>query len=168
VFQIQTHDKNNGSSRNSKLKHLLVYSFILYLGLVIYVTLFAWNYGASLGPVGPGGRNYNLIPLRSIYRIAVFSPTLFDPIKILIGNIVLFIPFGFLAPIAIKKLRNSLFKTTLLAMFLSIIIELSQFLFTYRVSNIDDVILNTLGAFIGAILIKIIFFIKSKIYVFNI
>lgn len=173
MFQIQHHDKDhldddNGSSRQSKLKLLLVFSFIFYLGLVIYVTLFAWNYGASLGPVGPGGRNYNIVPLRSIYRIAVFSPTLFDPIKILIGNIVLFIPFGFLAPIAMKRLRKSILRTTLLAMLLSILIELSQFLFTYRVSNIDDVILNTLGAFIGAILIKIIFFMKSKIYVFNI
>lgn len=150
------------------MKQLLVFSFIFYLILVIYVTLLAWNYGASLGPVGPGGRNYNLIPLRSIYRIAVFSPTIIDPLKILVGNIILFIPFGFLAPIVMKRLRKSLLRTTLLAMLLSTMIESSQFLFTYRVSNIDDVILNTLGAFIGAALIKLIFFMKSKIYFFNI
>nr|MBA5586997.1 VanZ family protein [Anaerobacillus isosaccharinicus]QOY38675.1 VanZ family protein [Anaerobacillus isosaccharinicus] len=135
--------------------------------LVIYVTLFAWNYGASLGPAGPGGRNYNFIPFRSIYRIAVYSPTIVDPIKILIGNIILFIPFGFLAPIAIKKLRKSVLITTGLGMLLSIAIESSQFLFTYRVSNIDDVILNTLGAFIGAVMIKICFFVKSKIIYFK-
>lgn len=173
MFQIQLHykdhlDHGNRSSQKVKMKQLLVFSFIVYLVLVIYVTLFAWNYGASLGPVGPGGRNYNLVPLRSIYRIAVFSPTIIDPIKILIGNIVLFIPFGFLAPIALKKIRKSLLRTTLLAMSLSIMIELSQFLFTYRVSNIDDIILNTLGAFIGAVVIKLSFLMKSKIYVFNI
>ncbi|WP_396126169.1 VanZ family protein [Anaerobacillus sp. CMMVII] len=140
----------------------------IYLLAVIYVTLFAWNYGASLGPAGPGGRNYNFIPFRSIYRIAVFSPKIIDPIKILIGNIILFMPFGFLVPIAIKKLRKSIFATTMLGMLFSILIESSQFLFTYRVSNIDDVILNTLGAFLGAVIIKIGFFIKSKLFYFRI
>nr|WP_261178018.1 VanZ family protein [Anaerobacillus sp. CMMVII] len=130
--------------------------------------MFAWNYGASLGPAGPGGRNYNFIPFRSIYRIAVFSPKIIDPIKILIGNIILFMPFGFLVPIAIKKLRKSIFATTMLGMLFSILIESSQFLFTYRVSNIDDVILNTLGAFLGAVIIKIGFFIKSKLFYFRI
>ncbi|MCT8137911.1 VanZ family protein [Anaerobacillus sp. CMMVII] len=148
-------------------KYLLICLFI-YLLAVIYVTLFAWNYGASLGPAGPGGRNYNFIPFRSIYRIAVFSPKIIDPIKILIGNIILFMPFGFLVPIAIKKLRKSIFATTMLGMLFSILIESSQFLFTYRVSNIDDVILNTLGAFLGAVIIKIGFFIKSKLFYFRI
>lgn len=171
MFQIQPQYKDqlyndNRSSHKLRLKTVSVFSFFLYLGLVIYVTLFAWNYGASFGPVGPGGRNYNLIPFRSIYRIAVFSPSIIDPIRILVGNIILFIPFGFLAPIVIKKLRKSLLTITILGMFLSMTIEMSQFLFTHRVSNIDDVILNTLGAFIGAISIMLCFFIKSKLYIF--
>lgn len=159
-------DNDNRSSKKISLKSVLVFSFFLYLGLLIYVTLFAWNYGASFGPVGPGGRNYNLIPLRSIYRIAVFSPSIIDPLRILVGNIILFIPFGFLAPIVIKRLRKSLLTITFLGMFLSVSIEMSQFLFTHRVSNIDDVILNTLGAFIGAIGIKLSFFIKSRFHYF--
>nr|WP_274598858.1 VanZ family protein [Anaerobacillus isosaccharinicus] len=160
-------NKSVQKRKQNKIKNLLLIGFLVYLMLVIYVTLFAWNYGASLGPAGPGGRNYNFIPFRSIYRIAVYSPTIVDPIKILIGNIILFIPFGFLAPIAIKKLRKSVLITTGLGMLLSIAIESSQFLFTYRVSNIDDVILNTLGAFIGAVMIKICFFVKSKIIYFK-
>lgn len=172
MFQIQTQSKKQYTNpsitwQKKKLKTLLQICLFVYLALVLYVTLLAWNYGASLGPVGPGGRNYNFIPFRSIYRIAVFSPTIKDPIKILIGNIVLFIPFGFLLPIAIKKLRKSIVSTTFLGMLFSIIIETSQFLFTYRVSNIDDIILNTLGAFIGAVIIKLAFFIKSKIIYFE-
>ncbi|WP_241657848.1 VanZ family protein [Anaerobacillus alkaliphilus] len=172
MFQIHPQKKDQltkrtKSRRQIKLKTLLLISFFVYLTLVIYVTLFAWNYGASLGPVGPGGRNYNFIPFRSIYRIAVYSPTIIDPLKILVGNVILFMPFGFLAPIALKKLRKSIFSTTVLAMFFSIAIESSQFLFTYRVSNIDDVILNTLGAFIGAILVKLCFWINSKIIYFQ-
>ena len=154
-------------TRKRKYKKILLFLFFAYLLALIYVTLFAWNYGASLGPVGPGGRNYNLIPFRSIYRIAVYSPTIVDPIKILIGNIVLFIPFGFLAPIAVRFLRKSIIVTTILGMLISVAIETSQFLFTYRVANIDDVILNTFGALIGVILVKICFFVNSKIYFFE-
>ncbi|WP_322788165.1 VanZ family protein [Anaerobacillus alkalidiazotrophicus] len=170
-MDIQPQNKNNHFNQHStkpiqkKMKSVLIICFFLYLTLVIYLTLFAWNYGASLGPVGPGGRNYNIIPFRSIYRIAVFSPTIMDPLKILVGNIVLFLPFGFLAPIVMKRLRKSIIATTMMGMFLSLFIETSQFLFTYRVSNIDDVILNTLGAFIGAILIKLCFWVKARILI---
>jgi glycopeptide antibiotics resistance protein len=133
-----------------------------YLLALFYVTLFAWNYGASLGPVGPGGRNYNLIPFRSIYRIAVFSPTISDPIRILIGNIVLFIPLGFLLPSIWKKLRR-MSLVVMIGFFLSLFIEASQFLFTHRVSNIDDVILNTLGASVGYMGFSIVFWLKKRI-----
>lgn len=173
MFQIQPQPEFHFVKRPSKpkkrmiLKDGLILCLFVYLLAVIYVTLFMWNYGASLGPVGPGGRNYNFIPFRSIYRIAVYSPTIVAPIKILVGNIILFIPFGFLVPIAFKSLRTKVMGTTFLGMLFSILIESSQYLFTYRVSNIDDVILNTLGAFIGAVMIRICFFIKSKIWYFK-
>ncbi len=172
MFKIQPQFQNSfrkqlNSLRNIKLKAILLICLCVYLLAVIYITLFAWNYGASLGPVGPGGRNYNMIPFRSIYRIAIFSPTIVDPIIILIGDIILFLPFGFLLPIAIRKLRTSVQATTILGMLFSLAIETSQFVFTFRVSNIDDVMLNTLGAFIGALLIKLCFFLKTKIIYFQ-
>ncbi|UOE96461.1 VanZ family protein [Alkalihalobacillus sp. LMS39] len=139
--------------------------FFIYLLAVIYVTLFAWNYGASLGPEGPGGRNYNLTPFRSIYRISVFSKDIMDPIRILIGNIVLFIPFGFLLPLAFTFFRTSVMKVTILAMFTSITIEICQFLFTHRVANVDDVILNTFGAWIGAVVVFVLLFIQRRVIV---
>lgn len=141
-------------------------SFIVYLIVLFYVTLLAWNYGASFGPVGPGGRNYNLIPFRSIYRIGIFSKDIMDPIKILIGNIILFIPFGFLPKLILKK-KLSVLTITLFGMCLSTLIETCQFLFTYRVSNVDDVILNTLGTFIGALIVAVYFQLKKVIYYFH-
>lgn len=136
--------------------------FIAYLTALFYVTLLAWNYGASLGPVGPGGRNYNIIPFRSIYRIAVFSPTINDPIRILIGNIVLFVPLGFLIPSIWIKLRRIGYAIAI-GFCVSLLIEGSQFLFTYRVANVDDVILNTLGAITGYILFSILSSLKKRI-----
>ena len=139
--------------------------FIIYLIVLFYITLFAWNYGASLGPVGPGGRNYNLTPFLSIFRIAVYSPDYTDPVRILVGNIVLFLPFGFLFPLFINRARQNSKQVKIItvvfsALLLSAFIEVNQFLFTYRVANIDDVILNTTGAFLGVITYRILRWIK--------
>ncbi|MCE7791218.1 VanZ family protein [Salipaludibacillus sp. CUR1] len=138
---------------------LIAAVFIIYLAGVFYVTLFAWNYGSSYGPVGPGGRNYNLEPFLSIYRIAVYSPDMTGPLRILAGNVLLFVPFGILFPYLAKRILGTHsilvgLLTVLTAMLLSVTIEILQFIFTYRVANIDDVILNTLGGLAGYIIYR--------------
>ncbi|UCZ55322.1 VanZ family protein [Bacillus shivajii] len=132
----------------------------IYIILLFYITLFAWNYGASLGAVGPGGRNYNLTPFFSIYRIYTYSPDMMVPLRILGGNVLLFIPFGLLFPLFLESIRKrkktvSFFLVVITGMLLSTFIEINQFLFTYRVANVDDIILNTLGTFIGAVMYKV-------------
>ncbi|MGJ9381593.1 VanZ family protein [Salipaludibacillus sp. CF4.18] len=155
-------------NKNRPPTFLILITFLSYMGILFYVTFFAWNYGSSFGPAGPGGRNYNLDPFLSIYRIAVFSDNLGAPFRILVGNVLLFIPFGFLFPFVIHRMKKSkqatsFFLTIFLAMLLSIFIEISQFLFTFRVANIDDVILNTLGGIIGAICYRIGVIIKLNL-----
>lgn len=153
-FILPERDVSTENKKRTSAFPLWSWLFVIYMVMLFYVTLFAWNYGASLGPVGPGGRNYNLTPFLSIYRIAVFSPDLAAPVRILAGNVILFMPFGFLFPLFVKQLRRrkkevSIFTVIFTAMLLSVSIEIAQFVFTYRVSNIDDVILNTFGALIG-------------------
>ncbi|MFB4164184.1 VanZ family protein [Alteribacillus sp. JSM 102045] len=131
-------------------KKIVWFLLIVYLGILIYVTLFAWNYGSSYGPVGPGGRNYNLVPFRSIFRIAYYSPNIDNPVRILGGNVIMFLPFGVLMAFLFKKKRTALWLIPLLAIVLSTFIEINQFIFTHRVANVDDVILNTAGGLIGA------------------
>ncbi|SDN31416.1 VanZ family protein [Alkalicoccus daliensis] len=149
--------KNSFQWKGSRLEAVsLLLLFIAYLASLSYVVFFAWNYGSSFGPVGPGGRNYNLEPFLSIYNISQYSTSLENPIRILGGNIVLFIPFGFLFPLILERFRKNKKKTKMLvlifaAALLSAFIEINQYIFTYRVANVDDVILNTSGAFIGYI-----------------
>ncbi len=65
----------------------------------------------------------------------------------IIGNIVLLAPLGFFLPLLWKKFRKA--KKTILAGFLiSLLIESSQ-LFLCRGTDVDDLILNTLGAALG-------------------
>nr|MCR5762166.1 VanZ family protein [Treponema sp.] len=76
----------------------------------------------------------------------------------IIGNITMFIPVGLVWPLCFKQL-NSVIKTTLAGALFSLVIELTQIMSYERCSDIDDIILNTTGVFIGSI----IFFAIKKI-----
>lgn len=90
----------------------------------------------------------NLIPFIDILN----SPV--DYIKNTILNIILFIPLGFLLPIVWKEYR-SLKSTILMGAGLSIGIEILQ-IFTFRFTDIDDLITNTIGTVLGWCIAKII------------
>lgn len=71
------------------------------------------------------------------------------------GNVLVFVPYGFLMPIIWKSLRA---KTVLFGFLLSLFIEFSQ-LFIDRQTDVYDLILNTFGVLLG----YIIFLIARKI-----
>ena len=74
-------------------------------------------------------------------------------------NVVMLIPFGSFLPIYFTKFRK-LFPTVIAGMVMSLVIEILQ-LFTFRATDVDDLIMNTvgtlLGYFVGA-------FIAHKVY----
>lgn len=81
--------------------------------------------------------NLNLIPILG----------LIDDWKNSILNILLFVPLGIMLPILWSKFRAP--KSTLLFGFgMSLTIELLQIL-TYRATDVNDLITNTLGTFLG-------------------
>lgn len=83
----------------------------------------------------------NLIPLIDIIN----SPP--EYIKNTILNIILFVPMGFLVPTIWKNYR--FIKTMFfMGLALSVIIEILQ-IFTFRLTDIDDLITNTAGTIIG-------------------
>ena len=69
----------------------------------------------------------------------------------IIGNIAMFIPVGIVWPFCFKKL-NTIGKTVLAGGGLSLCIEITQLPFYSRCSDIDDLIMNTTGVLIGAII----------------
>ncbi len=67
----------------------------------------------------------------------------------LLGNVVLFIPFGVLVPALVPKLRRG-WRVILAGAAVSVLIELWQLTMPQaRHSDINDVITNTLGAALG-------------------
>lgn len=69
-----------------------------------------------------------------------------------IMNLVVFIPIGLLLCIAFKQM--TWWKVLLIGCGISVIIEAHQFVFMRGFSEVDDVIHNTLGCFLGYILVK--------------
>ncbi len=72
-----------------------------------------------------------------------------------IGNTAMFIPSGIVLPIIYKKL-NSFLKVIGVGALISLCIEILQLLFFERASDIDDLLLNTLGAGIGYLIYTLV------------
>lgn len=94
-----------------------------------------------------GGSNFNLIPLQTI---SMYIDDLSFGIALvnIVGNIIPFIPMGFLIPMAFHSQRKMI--RTMFSCFLLIItIECIQF-FAYLGSfDVDDVLLNMISCFLG-------------------
>lgn len=62
-------------------------------------------------------------------------------------NIIMFMPLGFLLPLIWKNFRNAK-KVVLMGFLMSLAIEICQ-LFNIRTTDIDDLMMNTLGTLVG-------------------
>ena len=149
---------------NKAMKVNLWIFFVLYCGLLITLTLFDPMWGRNGLSIFNWSQadfskyyNYyvessvNLIPFKTIigYTKDIFT-SLLDTSNIfanLLGNLVCMMPFAFFIPMLFKKINNTKkFLLTILCITLGI--ELIQFITFSGSCDIDDVILNTLGAFI--------------------
>lgn len=145
---------NKKSSGKIKWQHYLFgYFLILYLvislkDIVGFPTLSDLERKVMLG--GPiFDPVLNFIPLSSGIEIST------------ILNIIFFMPFGFLLPTLWNKFRKFI-PTVFVGFIFSLIIEVGQ-LFTIRATDVDDLIMNTLGTILGFILFKILSIIFKKL-----
>jgi len=86
----------------------------------------------------------NLLPFVYLFDYPVFKEALLN----LIGNTAMFIPIGIIWPVVYKKLDTS-WKVIAAGSGFSLCIEILQLPFYDRVSDIDDLVLNSLGYVIG-------------------
>ncbi|PEJ58346.1 VanZ family protein [Bacillus sp. AFS002410] len=105
----------------------------------------------------------NLIPFKTIIFYLFLADINLDiRINNLAGNIIGFMPFGFILPLILKKYFNfkSILKTTFI---LSLTYEILQLLFALGSFDVDDLILNTLGGILGYFVLRLIKFIYDLI-----
>ena len=91
-------------------------------------------------------RQYGLDAMALHANLSPFSDKSIDIVAYLL-NVVLFLPLGFLLPLLWPK-QDRFWKILLTGVAFSLLIELSQLL-NIRNSDIDDLLLNMLGAVIG-------------------
>lgn len=145
---LKNRNDSEKSSLFNELKFLLVYFCLL---IIIRIVYFPWHHvNGHIGPLVFNSKKIipmrlNLIPF--IHLFDIYSGSVMN----IIGNIVMFIPVGIIWPMCFKNI-NKMWKTILAGFGLSLFIELSQFLFYERCSDVDDLLLNTFGVVIGAII----------------
>lgn len=129
-------------------KELLMFTFIIYILCLFQIVTFQDDVSWSTN---------NFIPFREILRYNMGS-RLF--IKNVIGNMFLFLPYGLFTSLYLKNEKPYL--TLFLTLLTSCAIETVQ-LVIGRVFDIDDIILNVLGGFLGYLIYYVIKRIWNKL-----
>lgn len=127
---------------------LIALQLILFKGMSfgkkVVIIIFTLYLAGVFSAVGiPSADFIRFRPVFNFIPIINMSGDLTEPIL----NIILFMPLGFMLPVIWYKYRNA--GRTLIAGFsLSLLIELIQ-IFTNRATDINDLITNTAGTFLG-------------------
>lgn len=130
-----------------------LYKEIIKLGFVIYIIgLF---YVVTFQDVSWSTSNFILF--KEILRYELFSSMFF---KNVIGNMIMFIPYGFFVSYFLKIDKKRI--VILLSLIASCTIEITQ-LIIGRVFDVDDILLNVIGGLLGCLIYKIVERIKNKL-----
>lgn len=134
--------------RKKQIPVLKQLSWVCFVGVIFVILVATGMLDLVLGgpyTFNPPYHFLNLIPFGWIRE--TWAMGFLAMISQVIGNILMFVPFGFLLPLVFNACR-SFYKTGLVVISFSFSIELVQY-FIGRSADIDDLILNTLGGMIG-------------------
>lgn len=146
----------------------VVLSFVLYVSMVVEITLFPVPISlAEIAQVRSDASLYvspdlNLVPLHSIASslAGAESQGLRVFFRNWLGNLLLLMPLGFMAPLIWTRFRSAS-QAALLCLAASLCIEMLQYMGSFLVFNIrwksvdvDDVIVNVAGGMLGFVLSK--------------
>ena len=134
-------------------RKLVLYEELFKLFFIIYVLCLFQV--VTYRDISLAGVNY--IPFKEIFRYSLGSSLFYRNV---FGNMILFLPFGLSLGLFFKtdKFRYVI----ILSLITSISIELTQ-LVIGRVFDIDDVILNVLGAIIGFVIYRFFYQLQDKV-----
>lgn len=120
--------------------------FIIYILCLFHIVTYQdVNYGTN-----------NFIPFKEMFRYDIGSYKFY---KNIIGNIVLFLPYGFFVSNYLDS--KKIFRPIVLGIIVSFTIEAVQY-YIGRVFDIDDIILNVIGAMLGYLVYRLFDFLKTK------
>lgn len=127
--------------------------FVLYLVVLAYLLFFSENYGRT---DTEREYRYNLVLFREIKRYLVYYEQLGigNVILNLLGNIVAFMPYGFLLPMIKKTCKNG-WRIFFWSLGFSFGVEVTQLVTKTGAFDVDDLMLNTIGGLLGFVVYRI-------------
>lgn len=142
-----------------KLKTLINCTFLIYILGVLCLTFIVRE---TMVLRTPENRGVVLTPLREFEAMLVQPNHKFWFMQIFL-NVMLFVPFGALLPCVAKPFRNPV--ATVFAGFLfSSFIETMQYITGRGLTEVDDVITNTMGAAVGCVIFAAVMFLYRQRY----
>lgn len=135
--------------------------FILYLCLLAYFMFFSESFGRT---DTSRGYQYNLVPLKEITRYFQHYGTIGHLLFMINiwGNVAAFLPFGFFLPI-ISRRSKKWYNTCMLGFGFSLMLETLQLIFMVGSFDVDDMILNTMGAVLGYLAYRLVQYMRIQI-----
>ena len=157
VLYLGAHLHTHRTNSPLMMRRLTVVIFVLYLYFLISVTLL----DKSLGRTPTATHLINFIPFHSIHQTDIVGYyngllNLYHVLMNLVGNLIAFVPFAILTPILFKAEQKwyIFLPTTVLTV---CVIEALQFVLWVGCADVDDLILNTMGAMIAYDILRIPF-----------
>lgn len=143
--------------RRAKKTRIVGWIFlVIYIGVLLYFLFFSdVLFRHTLSEV----RRANLTLFSEIRRFWVARESIgWQTMAVnIFGNIAIFIPFGFLIPsISRHKTYTNFFAVTAMALMFSGLIEVIQVLTKVGRFDVDDILLNTIGAMCGYVIYAIV------------
>jgi glycopeptide antibiotics resistance protein len=133
-----------------KKEYFIVGLFIAYLILLIKVIIFKYP-SSMVFDVADG----NYVPFKTIVPYLMAQPTWIVAIYNIGGNIVSFIPLGVFVPV-LSRHPPMLKRVLIFAFLLSLAFEVTQVLLHAGIFDVDDIMLNILGAVVGYVFVLIV------------
>lgn len=153
--------------KKENIKKCIIFLFILYCLALVYVLFLHNSHRVRLNTFGINifSREHiemcNIVPFKTIseYFQRMTEHTINTDIVVtnLLVNLILFLPMGMAIPVLCEKKINKFWKFLLFIIFLTFLIEIIQFITLMGSTDIDDIILNTIGGCIGYGIVQIKF-----------
>ncbi len=136
-------------------KYAITFLFLAYMGVVLSITLFRRPEGSREGIVNLFiNLGFGLKTGNPSFRVSVFS----------IFNILLFVPLGMLTYPEIRKKTwvKGVFFSTIIGAVFSLFIECTQLITGRGMFEVTDLLTNTTGSLIGALIVALVRRVQSK------
>lgn len=136
-----------------KIKYMSWIIFVIYIIVLSYLLFFSEEFGRTENDTV---YRYNLVLFREIKRFIQYRRLLGIKMVMIniVGNVAVFLPFGFFLPILSRRVRK-LRWIFVLSFLLSLSIEATQLIFRVGCFDVDDLFLNTLGGIMGFLIYRI-------------